>query len=229
MRDLGLFPGCLGFGVSENTVIVRVSDWHDAWKLNQSYLKTLAGFASFMGLDQIKIVHNTPGKPSIPILASMADDSFLISQERQYQQLMNIISNITTYEESDQGGSMASISIEQVKEFIGQEDCDAELAQMAYSEKDYPVWIVDQASQEVLLANRVAIAANCKPPREILISDISVLWEEDALRSLTDLVTVDRQVTDHTNIGWRWKKEDDSSIWVRVKHEFNVDYHLVNF
>ena len=133
------------------------------------------------------------------------------------------------YGESEQRGSMVSISIEQLNEFIGQEDCDAELAQMAYSEKDYPVWIVDQVSQEVLLANRVALAANCKPPREILTKDISVLWEEDALRSLTDLVTVDRQVTDHTNIGWRWKKEENSSIWVRVKHEFNVDYHLVNF
>jgi len=123
----------------------------------------------------------------------------------------------------------ASLNMELLTEFLKQDDYDADLAQLAYSEKKFPVWIVDQIYREVLLVNRAAIAANCKPPREILAKDVSVLWEEEALRSLTDLVNLDKRVPDHTNMGWRWQKEEGSSVWVRVKHEFNVDYQLINF
>lgn len=122
-----------------------------------------------------------------------------------------------------------SISLSDLAELIGMEDCDEYLARLAYAEKKFAVWIIDQATQEVLLANRVAIEANCKPPREILTKDISVLWDEEPLRELTNLVHRDKQVSDHTNTGYRWRKEEGNNIWVRARHHFTVDYAEIAF
>lgn len=107
------------------------------------------------------------------------------------------------------------------------EDRDAELAEEAYSNKIKACWIIDQHTQEVLLANRVALDANHKPPREMLGKDISALWDENALQMLTEAVNNDRVIYDHTNIGFRWAMEEDR--WFRKKHTFCVDYKLVNF
>lgn len=71
------------------------------------------------------------------------------------------------------------LTLEMVSEFIEREDCDGEIAALALGENEYATWIIDQKTQEVLLANRVALAANCKPPREILASDISALWKKN--------------------------------------------------
>lgn len=157
MDNTALFPGCLGFSVSPDTVSIRVSDWDQAWKLNQSYLKTLAGLARFLGREQLEIVHETQGKPSIPILASMADERLLFPCEERYRQLVDVMSKCESVDH--RGKVMKSlVNIEALIEFVGQKDYDAEIAQLAYSEKNFPVWIVDQISQEVLLANRVARA-----------------------------------------------------------------------
>jgi hypothetical protein len=122
------------------------------------------------------------------------------------------------------------LSLQEVATFINtSDDRDAELAALALGEKNQATWIIDQASQEVLLANRVALDANCKPPREVLAKDISALWDEEPLRELTELVHRDSLVRDHTNRGYRWHKEPGSEVWLRKKHDFTVDYAEVNF
>jgi PAS domain-containing protein len=120
-----------------------------------------------------------------------------------------------------------AVSINEVAEYATIDNADAQMASLAHKEENHAAWIIDQDTQEVLLANRAALAANHKPPREILMENISSLWEEDALRKLTNLVNQDKLVNDHSNIGYRWQK--DGSIWVRAKHEFHVDYHLINY
>lgn len=44
-----LFPGCISLGFIGDTVTLRVPDWNEAWKLNQSHLRYLAGLAKFLG------------------------------------------------------------------------------------------------------------------------------------------------------------------------------------
>ncbi|MCT7952960.1 hypothetical protein NG798_24485 [Ancylothrix sp. C2] len=229
-----LFPGCLGLGVEGQALQIRVKSWDEAWKLNQSYLPYLAALARLFGKDLVYLVHNTVGKPHIPILASMIETD--CAENEHFKE------NCSTFLESfslsnfnfnnqleDKNMDTQKLTLEMVSEFIEREDCDGEIAALALGENEYATWIIDQKTQEVLLANRVALAANCKPPREILASNISALWEEEPLRQLTDLVYKDKAVREHTNTGYRWQKEEESGFWFRKPHFFTVDYAQVNF
>lgn len=229
-----LFPGCLGLGIEGEALQIRVKSWDEAWKLNQSYLPYLAALAKLFGKELVHLVHSTSGKPHIPILASMVETDWVDThhlKESCYTFLNNFGISNSNLDYQVEGTNMDTqkLTLEMVSEFIAQENCDGEIAALALRENEYATWIVDQKTQEVLLANRVALAANCKPPREILASDISALWEEEPLRQLTDLVYKDKTVREHTNTGYRWQKEEESGFWFRKAHFFTVDYAQVNF
>ncbi|MCT7973404.1 hypothetical protein [Laspinema olomoucense] len=234
-----LFPGCIGFVLEKDTLQVRVQSWDEAWKLNQSYLPYLASLGRYFGKNLVELAHNTPNKPFIPIWVEMVQTTGTAAGKnpptqthtRDWQNFKPTLNLEKTHQNQNQtGGPGIMLSLEEVATFINaSDDRDAELAALALGEKNVATWIIDQASQEVLLANRVALDANCKPPREVLAKDISALWDEEPLRELTDLVHRDSLVRDHTNRGYRWHKEPGSEVWLRKKHDFTVDYAEVNF
>ncbi|MEB3830112.1 hypothetical protein [Phormidium sp. CCY1219] len=233
-----LFPRCVGLGIKGDTLQVRVGSWDEAWKLNQSYLPYLTNLGKCFGKNVVELVHNTPNKPFIPIWVEMSvspgtatvEDSPQNITAKDFQAFQLSESNAKKRKKNHRGGQTNMLSLQQVAELANHSgECDAELAALALGEKNIATWIIDQATQEVLLANRFALDANCKPPREVLAKDISALWEEEPLRELTDLVHRDTLVREHTNRGYRWHKEPGTEVWLRKKHDFTVDYAEVDF
>ena len=97
----------------------------------------------------------------------------------------------------------------------------------------HAMWVICQKTQRTLYANPAAVAANGnRPPTDILNTDISVLWEDESLRKLTEQVNnANGWLTDHTNQGYRFQPnpEPGGVLWLRVPYEFNVDYLRINY
>lgn len=199
-QTLNLYPGCIRVEHGKNEIRFFTATWQQAAALNHK-AKILAELAQ--RFDKARsIILNLENRRSISIpsqLATMGDSS------------------------ATAPNSFNNDLIEQIADFRNrEEECDAQLTLLAHSDRNRACWIIDQQDQSVLLANRVAVEANQKPPQNILASDISALWEPDSLRSLVDLVERDLTITTHTNTGYRWKREGDR--WWRAKHQFIVDY-----
>jgi len=133
-----LFPGCVSLGFMGDTVKVRVQEWDEAWKLNQSHLRYLAGLAKFLGYEQLEIHHNTPGKPPIPILAKMADTEILELWEVHYKKLLQAV---------DSNETMSCTNVENVQD----NSVDADMSNLTWQTPEEVISYLRQVDARSLL------------------------------------------------------------------------------
>jgi hypothetical protein len=201
-NNCGIDLGVYGIELTEKGIHIHAPDASKAGELSVTKGGIIARKCWEWGYPKVEIWCSSPNPVPVSLKASPTSDIRFQFQSGAY----NIMSN-SAYILPEQGITLADAYVNEL-----------------------PVWIIEQATQKVLFANPVALAANERPPGDILGSEINALWEQETLEALTQLVNVDRAVYNHTNTGYRWKRAKKGDIlWTREKTEFNVDYFLTTY
>ncbi len=209
-----LFPGCnwIASHAESEAAIVQAGSWDAAMEIHKTYFQALARLARDLGKREIRIEHNDPSKPPLRVMADFANCG---QEESGFTNEGNL--------------NWKSVLKQYSLAHFSKTWSDLELDFNALNQSANAIYISQLEDQTNLYANRTALLAQGKKPKEFLGQSACALNDEEELARRCHLIYNDGGLNEYGYSALRWFHEPSTGFWRRKRMNFISNFRKLEY